>query len=322
MSCKFTDLLRDYLDEKLSASEMLELERHLDDCRDCQLALDTLLNQSLSLNGLQEEVEDEIIISRIKTWGRGIRRITIFGFLGFVIGLFSRFYTRDAFIVTKAIMALPYKLAEFALSLFFAGNVIRQQDFVPFYQTGGTGFFPYNPVLDILAGLITPALISLFLALALGYLTSDRRVFQRKKIINFVAAGVLAFLLWVAVLYGVYSNTLGKIDRLDGIRGLTVYAVEERGSSWLISIDEQALTREKYSNLVEDISRAVQKGMEPYPASKAGLELIFDFSGGGRIAAFVDLETGAMILQNYKSYQLPERAVAQLILLAGVSGNE
>lgn len=322
MSCKFTDLLRDYLDEKLSPSEMLELERHLDDCRDCQQALDTLLNQALSLKGLQEEVEDEVIISKIKAWGRGIRRITIFGFLGFVIGLFSRFYTRDAFIVTKAIMALPYKLAEFALSIFFKGNVNRIQDLRIFYHIGGIGFFPYNPVLDILAGLITPALISLFLALALGYLTSDRRVFQRKKIINFVAVGILTFLLWVAVLHGVYSNTLDKIERLDGIRGLTVYAMEARGSSWLISIDEQALAEEKYKNLLKDISTAVQKGMESYPAGKAGLELIFDFTGGGQISAFVDLETGAMILQNNKSYQVPERAVAQLILLAGVSGNE
>ena len=84
-------------------------------------------------------MEDEILVSKIRARIKGEADYP-YGILGFLIGLFARFYTQDDFLLTKAIMALPYKLAEFALNIFFGDNVLPFGYNMFYYYQGGWAF--------------------------------------------------------------------------------------------------------------------------------------------------------------------------------------
>ena len=105
MACTNKSKIKGFLEEKLPEQEMKTIEKHLENCRDCQKELDKLLNDNINLETEQLEVDDAVLISKIKARIKGVRRITLYGLLGFIIGVFSRFYTRDDFLLTKAVMA-------------------------------------------------------------------------------------------------------------------------------------------------------------------------------------------------------------------------
>lgn len=310
MSCIHKEKLKDFLEENLSPQEMQIIENHIEECSSCQQELDKLLKDPLPLPKNTEDIEDEVLIAKIKARRKGIIRITFYGILGFLLGIFSHCYTRDDFLLTKAIMALPYKLGEFALNVFFAGNKISPWHYHTFI-IGGPEIFPFNPPLDYLAGIITPAIIASFMAITVGYLLSDKRVFRRKKIINFLAAGFLIFLIWIGVLYGGYAYTLSNIENLQNIKEITIYSVDKDSSAWLIDLDEEAMSEPKYRNLLQSISSSPTT-MEPYSPEKTNVELILKLPLGGRITGFVDLESGNMHLINGKCYKLPTPAREQL----------
>lgn len=321
MNCKFKDKLKPYLEEKLPEAEMRLIEDHIDECEFCQKTLDDLIEKkALDISLPTEEVEDEILVERIKARKRGVRRITLYGIFGFMLGLFSHHYTMDKFIVTKAIMALPYKLAEFGLGIFFSNNVLNpwQQRSIYYNITGSMGYFPFNPILEFISSIITPAIISCFGALLIGYLFSDKRIFQRRKIIRFFVTAISVFLIWVAILHGVYTITLNKIDRLEGIKNITIYSVDKNSSAWVIKIDKQGLQDEKYIELAEGISKAKKKREKAsYPEEKNGFDLSIDFSGGGNMNAYIAKDSNKMIMLNGNVYEISRDVVQKLTDIAG-----
>lgn len=304
MACTNKSKIKGFLEEKLPEQEMKTIEKHLENCRDCQKELDKLLNDNINLETEQLEVDDAVLISKIKARIKGVRRITLYGLLGFIIGVFSRFYTRDDFLLTKAVMALPYKLAEFALGIFFSKNTLHPWEGMFYRYAGEMGFFPYHPILDFVATSLTPAIIASFIAVIIGYLFSDKRIFIRRKIINFLLAWLIVFLVWTGVLYGTYGYTLAKIDSLSGVTGMTIYKAEKNSTSWLIRIDQDALREEKYAELVAAISQAEKKGKKMFPQEKNGFELLVDFKGGGQIPIYLEKNTGEMIVHNGDAYQV------------------
>ncbi|AOY74902.1 anti-sigma factor family protein [Clostridium formicaceticum] len=322
MPCPCQHQLQDYLEEKLSPEEMLKMEEHIDSCDDCQQKLDTLLDTSLQLQQKSIEIDDEILIERIKAHRKGIRRIFAYGALGFLLGLFSLNYTSDSFIVTKAMMALPYKLAEFMLGIFFSGNKLPQEDFMYRHLQRGMGYFPCHPVLGLIVELITPALVAMFLAMAVGYLTSDKRVFQRKKILRFIASGMVVFLLWFGFIYGIYHNTLNKIENLEGIQAVTIYEKQEYSTSWLLRIDQYNLQKEEYRTIISGLSEA--SSLEKYPSMnyQEGLQLLLQFRGGGEATVHVDMDTGIMFMQNRRHYQLSNETQLQLLEVVRRENND
>ncbi|MDA8234665.1 MAG: zf-HC2 domain-containing protein [Clostridia bacterium] len=322
MSCGYDERLRPYLEEELSLEEMKSVRKHLETCPDCQQKLDQMLNNPLELPVQHLEADDEVIISKIQARKKGLRRIAIYSLGGFLLGLFSRLYTQDHFIVTKAIMALPYKLAEFALGIFFSDNVVRDGQNLFYHIPGAMGYFPYHPILDWVSSIFTPALIGAFIAMLVGYLVSDKRVFQRKKVINFLGAALVVILAWTGVLYGAYSYTLVKIDTLTGIKGITFYTVDKYSSSWLISLNEEALAQEKYAYLTEELSRAKPQDDSQYPRDEKGYVLLLEFQGGGSMPAHLDPANGALITLKGNKYQLSQSTVQRLNTTMEVLKNE
>ncbi|ADY55405.1 hypothetical protein Sgly_1079 [Syntrophobotulus glycolicus DSM 8271] len=319
MSCIYREKIKDYLEEKLPPKEMETMEKHLESCAECQAELDKYLDPKLSLEVKPPDVEDEVLVRKIKARIKGMRRIILYGLLGFILGLFSRFYTLDEFLLTKAMMALPYKLAEFVLGIFFSGNVVLSGDRMYYYYQGGMGFFPYHPLLDFLATTVTPAIIASFMAVMIGYFLSDKRVFRRQNILKFLVTWFIIFLVWTGTLYGTYNHALGKINNLEGIKALTVYTAEKNSTSWLIRIDQDAFRDEKYTKLVAIISEAEKVTAKIYPQAKNGYEMLVSFSGGGTIPIYLDRDSGEMIVKNGSAYLIPPE---KLEYINGVLGGK
>ncbi|ACV62236.1 hypothetical protein Dtox_1360 [Desulfofarcimen acetoxidans DSM 771] len=322
MPCAYIEKIKDYLEEKLPKKEMEAMEKHLESCKECQAKLDNYLDNKLNLETETPDVEDKVLVSKIKARIKGMRRITLYGLLGFTLGLFSRFYTLDNFFLTKAVMALPYKLAEFVLSIFFSGNVPLFWEGGGYHYQGKMGLFPYHPMLDILATTVTPSIIASFIAVIIGYLLSDKRVFPRKHIIKFAATWLIILLVWIGILYGTYNHALGKINNLEGINAMTVYTIEENNTSWLITIDNDALMNEKYARLITIISEAEKVGKKIYPQGKNGYEMLVNFSGGGTIPIFVDNDSGEMVVRDGNAYQIPPEKLEYINRVLGGIQND
>ncbi|SCY90635.1 anti-sigma factor family protein [Alkaliphilus peptidifermentans] len=322
MSCQYNRKLQKYLDEGLSSKEMLEVEAHIEECHDCQTKLDSLIEEPVVIVKESLNIDDEVLIDRIKAHRKGVRRITLYGVLGFILGLFSRYYTTDPFIVTKALMALPYKLAEFALSPFFSKNAISPWDQWHYRVTMGFGYFPYHPILGAVVEFITPAIIVTFIAIMIGHLVSDKRVFRRKNIVKFILAGIIVFSLWIGVVHIIYSRTITQIEELNGIKSVIIYERDERSTSWLIKIDQYNLGIENHAEFLSDISNAEIINSTYYgEIGSTGYELAFEFNGGGRMIGQLD-ESGAFIMQNRRLYQLSEDTMNLLKQIVGRDINE
>lgn len=307
MQCLNQNKLQDYLNEKLSTSDMDKMERHIEQCLVCQKKLDELIDNPLEISAEAPTIDDAVLVSKIKARRKGIQRITIYGILGFLLGVFSRFYTADKFIITKAIMALPYKLAEFALGIFFSGD-----DLSPWFLNhprAGIGFFPYAPILDIIAELITPAIISTFIAVTIGHLVSDKRIFRRKHIIRFIAAGILVISLWFGGIHVVYSHVLDQINKMEGIKSVTIYEKEKMSTSWLLRIDQNNIGKERYMQLLSDISKAKKVDKVLNLNYETGYEFQLEFTGGGQMLAHLDKDKGVFIMQNRNQYRLSKDSI-------------
>lgn len=306
MQCPNQNKLQDFLNEKLSKEELCEIESHIEQCPICQKKLDELTDNPLELSIEAPEIDDAVLVDKIKAHRKGIRRITIYGILGFMLGLFSRYYTADKFIITKAIMALPYKLAEFALGVFFSADEASTWYFNYPRPHMGMGFFPYHPILDLIAELVTPAIIAAFIALTLGHLVSDKRVFRRKHIIRFIVSGMLVISLWFGAIHVVYSHTLNQIDRLEGLDTIIIYEKEKMSTDWLFSIDRNNKGEKIYAQIMMDISNAEKISNAADFNRDAGYELWLKFKGGGQMIAYLDKAAGIFIMQNGNQYQLSE----------------
>lgn len=317
MTCPHENQMQDYLEETLSSEEMKKMEDHIDMCHDCQQQLDQLLNNSFQLQQQSVEIDDEVLVEKIKSHRKGVRRIYAYGFLGFLLGLFSLKYTSDSFIVTKAIMALPYKLAEFMLGIFFSGNKLNQWDSMHYHFQRGMGYFPHHPILGLIVELVTPALVAMFLAMGIGYLTSDKRVFQRKKILRFILSAAIIFALWFGTIYGVYSNTLAKIENLEGIKSVIIYEKKEYSSSWILKIDPYNIHEAKYHSIISGLSEATPLDAYPSMNHQEGLELLIQFQGGGEVIAHVDMDTGTMFMRNHRYHQLSDDTLSHLMEVWG-----
>lgn len=317
MQCPYQNKLQDFLSEKLSKEAQAEVENHLEQCQICQKELDRLIDNDLDISAETLEIDDAVLVNKIKAHRKGIRRITVYGIIGFILGLFSHFYTADKFIITKAIMALPYKLAEFALGIFFSNQQLSPLSLRNYpRRITGMGFFPYNPIIELIVELLTPAIISTFIAVILGHLFSDKRVFRRKHIIRFLVVGFLVISIWFGIIHTLYSLTINQIDRLEGLEAVTIYEKDKRGSNLLLRIDQYNNEKQAYAQAMADISKARPIDKAPYFNSETGYELLLEFKGGGQIFGHLDKNTGVFIIQNRNQYQLSKSTIELLEKLA------
>ena len=156
VACDYRERVLKYLREN---TEDPGVERHLEECMECRALVEGYLEKEKELDIPEAGYEgtDEELKERVVHFEKGTRRILVFTLVGFVLGWFSIAYFTDSFLVTKVILAIPYKVSEMLHNLFHSH---------PYSYYGGNGmftefneFFPGRGLLTFLAERITPVLI-------------------------------------------------------------------------------------------------------------------------------------------------------------------
>ena len=151
--------------------------------------------------------EDQKLKERIGKFKAGTFRIILFTIVGMVMGWFSMEYYADEFLLTKIILAIPYKISE-AIYVTIIGtdaeNILRECSYV------STEFFPLSPIATLLAERGTPVLIGGAIYGALAYFTGDKRVFTLNRFVKFFGIWCAVILLYIGAVYGVNALTMGR----------------------------------------------------------------------------------------------------------------
>lgn len=148
--------------------------------------------------------DDKKLQERIGKFKAGTFRIVLFTIVGMFMGWHSMEYYADSFILTKVILAIPYKISE-AIYVTVIGTGSEQvlwEEMKVF-----TEFFPLNPLATFLAERGTPVLIGGAIYGALAYFSGDKRVFTLNRFVKFFGIWCAVILLYIGGVYSVNVAT-------------------------------------------------------------------------------------------------------------------
>lgn len=153
--------------------------------------------------------DDKKLKERIFKFKSGSLRIAVFTVVGLIMGAFSHTYTKDSFLLTKAILAIPYKICE-AIYLSVIGTTpdpIWQLDVFFFPRSWPAGFIAENVTTVLIGGAIYGSL---------AYFTGDKRVFTLQRFLKFAGCWCAVILLTIGAAYGINAKAMADNDRLLG----------------------------------------------------------------------------------------------------------
>lgn len=156
--------------------------------------------------------EDKVLKERVTKFKAGSLRIFLFTIVGFVMGAYSHNYIADDFIVTKIILAIPYKICE-AIYVFLIGTDAKE-----ILHTYGivnglfTSFFPCSMLATFLAEKLTTIFISGAIYGSAAYFTGDKRVFTLQRFFKFFACWCVIILILIGTAYGVNAWERSQIE--------------------------------------------------------------------------------------------------------------
>ncbi len=160
--------------------------------------------EKIELPEIVYQGEDQKLQERIGKFKAGTFRIILFSIVGMIMGWFSFEYYGDSFLLTKVILAVPYKISEaIYVTIIGTGAEGAMQENVQLF----TAFFPYSPIATFLAERITPVLLGGAIYGALAYFTGDKRVFTLPRFIRFFGVWCMVILLYVGGVYVVNALT-------------------------------------------------------------------------------------------------------------------
>ena len=164
--------------------------------------------------------DDKKLKERIRKFKAGSIRIAVFTVVGLFMGFFSHTYTRDSFLPTKIIFAIPYKISEAIYTSVLgtdalAGNI---ENYVGegLYILRWTSFFPHSGLATLLAEGVTTLLIGGAIYGSLAYFTGDKRVFTLQRFIKFAGCWCGVILLVIGLAYGINAKMVADNERLRG----------------------------------------------------------------------------------------------------------
>lgn len=148
--------------------------------------------------------EDKKLQERIGKFKVGTFRIVLFTIVGMFMGWHSMEYYTDSFLLTKVILAIPYKISEaiYVTVIGTGAERVLWEEMKVF-----TEFFPLSPIATFLAERGTPVLIGGAIYGALAYFTGDKRVFTLNRFVKFFGIWCAVILLYIGGVYGVNAAT-------------------------------------------------------------------------------------------------------------------
>lgn len=228
MACDYRERVLEYL---RGNTEDSQVESHLEECRECRALVDGYLEKEKELEIPEAGYggSDEELKERVVHFEKGTRRIVVFTLVGFVLGWFSIAYFTDSFLVTKVILAIPYKASEMLHNLFHSHPYSyygENRMFMEFNE-----FFPGRGLLTFLAERITPVLIGGAVYGSLAYFTGDSKIFTLRRYLKFAAIWAAVILLWTGALFKADTVLAAKDDRMEDVTGFFL-ATDSQGNGF------------------------------------------------------------------------------------------
>lgn len=189
-----------------------KVEAHIEQCAECAALVEgyTEKEQELALEMEGFLGEDKKLKEQVVHYEKGTRRIVIFTLVGLLMGWFSIQYYTDSFLVTKVILAIPYKLGE------MLHNVLHSPH-SDFLAGEFNEFFPGDSLCTFLAERIVPVLFGGAIYGSLAYFTGDKRIFTLKRYLAFAAVWAAVILGFTGAVFGLSAYREKKADGLENV---------------------------------------------------------------------------------------------------------
>ncbi|MDD3174356.1 MAG: hypothetical protein PHF63_11995 [Herbinix sp.] len=303
MSCEYKEKVLNYLKNDVSDSE---IEAHIEECEHCNAMVEGYLEKEKELLPLIPKAEytgtNQKLKMQIIKYNRGRGRIIAFTLIGFLMGWLSFHYTRDSFIVTKIIMAIPYKISE---AIYLTINHIPY-----IYKNTYVGvmneYFPQSFLITFLAERITPVFIGGAIYGSIGYFTGDKRIFTLSKYLKFASLWSGIIILWVGVVFVGNAISIKENAQLKGIYGFVLNA-ENHGSGFYDG-DFRAEEFELLRNALGDVS--LLKDVDDYEITDAQTTVEIYMGFGRYCLTTVNWEENYMIMDMGRVVAIPKEFAA------------
>jgi len=302
MSCNYKEKVLSYIrgiieDEK----EVEKIEKHIDICAECQALIEGYTQKAQEIvdipakefNGNENKLKERVV-----NYEKGTKRIIAFTIVGLILGWFSYFYYTDQFIVTKIILAIPYKANEMIHNILHSHRGIIERYY------GANEFFPQSFIATFLAEHITPVLIGGAIYGSLAYFTGNKIVFTLRKYMKFAALWCLIIFTWIGGTLLLNSYTVHNNNELKNISGYGLNS-ETRGSYYyndymenIFEMLDTAFYEGDYPKLLESIERNEKN--EHY------IEFYFGNLHTGYMIAIINPVDKYLITDNRKIYEISE----------------
>lgn len=311
MSCSYKEKVLSYLRGTIEdENEVLAIEKHIDNCAECQALIEGYTQKAQEIvniptkefQGNENELKKSVV-----SYEKGTRRIIAFTIVGLILGWFSYFYYTDQFIVTKIILAIPYKANEMIHNILHSHRGMLEY----YYGHTLTEFFPQSFIATILAERFTPVLIGGAIYGSLAYFTGNKNIFTLRKYLKFAVIWCLIILMWVGGTFLLNFYTVQNNNELKNISGYGLKA-ETGGTNYyndhmdnIFNMLNIAFYDGDYPKLLESVER--NKKNEHY------IDFYFGNIHSGYMTAIINPIDRYLVTDNRKIYKISE-SFAKLVL--------
>jgi len=251
--------------------------------------------QEIQIPKVHYEGQDKKLLGRVRKFKAGSQRIIVFTIVGLVMGWFSINYYTDTFIVTKILLAIPYKISE-AIYTSILGTGAR-----PIYGSMLADinvYFSQSMLATFLAERVTPVLIGGAFYGTIGYFTGAREVFTLGRFVKFTAVWSAIIVLFVGSVYGVNAKAVSDNDKMKNIAWF--YLVTPSQGEAIMDPERRdimvtALMDELYPDY--NISRDFDNEHE--------FQILFD-DGLRNVIAYINWDRNYMVTENGSYYHVSE----------------
>ena len=206
---------------------------------------------------------DSKLLERVIKLKKGSIRIAVFMLVGLIMGWFSYTYTQDTFIITKAILCIPYKISEAIYTSIIGTDAINNDTFFSFWFLND--YFPQSVTATFLAERVTPVFIGMIGYGSLAYFTGDKRVFTLQRFVKFVSIQICVLGVFIAAVYGVNAKAVSDNNQFKDVEEFYLSSEQcsetVRGKKAEILVEKFYQELQKEENIVRNMEEEIRIGV-------------------------------------------------------------
>lgn len=301
MSCEMKERVLAYLK---SDNRDLEIEAHLENCKQCQALMEGYLARDSEIILPQAECENGNLKEQVEHYHKGTRRILVFTLVGLVMGWFSYMYYTTDFLLLKVLIGIPYKLNEMVHTAFHNHSMIYLTEQVDALHDE---FFPQASWVSFVAERGISALMGCAIYGSIGFFTGDKRIFTLTKYLKFAAVWICILAITIAGTFFANHMAVEKNQRLEDVSGFLLHY--EFGATGFYGDDMGE--RDSFYLKLKNAFYADQKMVEKKSLERKGqdeelIELVFGKYHNRYMAAYINLRDQYLVTNTGKIYALNE----------------